>query len=189
MVFLEDAPRIRIGWLLLVAAAEFVLPAGFTRCCRATVISCTDPVEDHAPGGSIELRAGLTISTTRQRRSAVDVDPIAAQIVTGTWKMPRSGDSVAFPGSQTKTWEPVKAGPDGSFSGGSLRGGYLAAAFSAADDAVMMLETAGNAMVYASGEPRWRHLLKRICPLASASSEGAKRASCSRWDAGSSKPG
>ena len=68
--------------------------------------------------------------------------------------MPRSGDSVTFPGGQAKKWEPVKAGADGWFSGGALRGGYLATSFSAPEASVMMLEAAGHGMVYVDGEPR-----------------------------------
>ena len=111
-------------------------------------------VDDSQPAAAIELREGLAISSARARRAAVDIDPIAAQVVAGTWAMPRSGDSVMFPGGQAKKWEPVKAGADGWFSGAALRGGYLATSFSAPEASVMMLEAAGHGMVYADGEPR-----------------------------------
>ena len=86
--------------------------------------------------------------------TAVDFDPIAAQVVAGTWVMPRSGDSVEFPGGQTKKWEPVKAGTDGWFSEGALRGGYLATSFSAPEDFGDDARSAGHALVYVDGEPR-----------------------------------
>ena len=110
--------------------------------------------DDPHPTVAIELREGLAISSAQARRSSVQVDPIAAQIVAGTWVMPRSGDSVKLPGGQAKKWEPVKAGADGWFSGAALRGGYVASSFSAAEASVMMLEASGHAMVYVDGEPR-----------------------------------
>ena len=57
-------------------------------------------------------------------------------------------------GGQPRKWEAAKAGDDGWFSGGDLRGGYLAASFSVDADSVMMLEAVGHATVYAGGEPR-----------------------------------
>ena len=111
-------------------------------------------VDDSQPAAAIELHEGLAISSARARRTTVDIDPIAAQVVAGKWVMPRSGDSVMFPEGQSKKWEPVKAGGDGWFSGAALRGGYLATSFSAPEASVMMLEAAGHGMVYADGEPR-----------------------------------
>ena len=111
-------------------------------------------LDDSQPAAAIELGEGLGIASVRSRRATVDIDPIAAQVITGTWVMPRSGDVVAFPGGQTKKWEPVKAGADGWFSGGAMRGGYLATSFSAPEASVMMLEAAGHGMVYVDGEPR-----------------------------------
>jgi predicted peptidase len=111
-------------------------------------------IDDSQPAATIELKEGLAISSVRARRVAVDIDPIAAQVVAGRWVMPLSGDSVEFPGGQAKKWEPVKARADGWFSGGALRGGYLAASFSSPVASVMMLEAAGHGMVYVDGEPR-----------------------------------
>jgi pimeloyl-ACP methyl ester carboxylesterase len=154
MVFLESVPPARVGWLLMAYTALILLRADCIGPCRAAVISDRESALDSPSGAAIELREGLTISTARERRSAINVDPIAAQVMTGTWAMPRPGDSVVFSGGQARKWEAVKAGADGGFSGGALRGGYLAAAFSAVDDSVMMLEAAGHALVYAGGEPR-----------------------------------
>ncbi len=103
----------------------------------------------------IELRAGVAISgINRERRAAVAIDPVAAQIVAGTWAMPKAGDLVTAPQGQSRRWESVKVGPDGWFSGAAIRGGYLALTVNSADDRVMMLEASGHAMVYAANEPR-----------------------------------
>ncbi len=150
----NTSPRARIvplsiAWAMLlgVAAACFSpWPVA-----GASVVGADD---DSPPKDAIELRKGLAISTMRERRAAVNVDPIASQVITGRWVMPQSGDSVVFPGGQAKKWEPVEAGADGWFAGGALRGGYLAASFDAADESVMMLDAAGHAQVYAGSEPR-----------------------------------
>jgi dienelactone hydrolase len=154
MVFLDTSPQPRTFPLSVIWAVLLAMTTACVNPCQATGISVADTVDESAAGAAIELREGLAISTKRERRSAVNVDPIAAQLIAGTWAMPRSGDSVTFPGGQAKKWEPAQAGADGWFSNGALRGGYLAVSFSAADDSVMMLEAAGHAMVYAGGEPR-----------------------------------
>jgi pimeloyl-ACP methyl ester carboxylesterase len=154
MVDLEIAPRARCirfstpGAILMAMAMICIITTGF----ETSLVA--NELDDSQPAAAIELREGLAISSARARRATVDVDPIAAQVVAGKWAMPRSGDSVTFPGGQTKKWESVKAGADGWFSGGALRGGYLAMSFSAPEASVMMLEAAGHGMVYVDGEPR-----------------------------------
>jgi pimeloyl-ACP methyl ester carboxylesterase len=134
--------------LLLGVSMSWVIAVGHANPSIAGVL------DDAQPAASIELREGLAISSTRGRRATIDVDPIAARVVAGTWVIPRSGDSLASPGGQARKWEPVKTGPDGWFSAGALRGGYLATSFYAPEATVMILEAAGHEMVYADGEPR-----------------------------------
>jgi predicted esterase len=154
-VILETAPPRRIVWVWLANVALLSLAAACVSPCRATGNTDADAIDDSPAGVAIELREGLTISTSRERRGAINLDPVVAQVVAGTWVMPRAGESVAYPGGgQARKWVPIKALEDGWFSGQDLRGGYLAVSFSAGDDAVMMLESAGHAMVYAGGEPR-----------------------------------
>ncbi len=153
-MILETALPRRSAWLSLICIAILSLAAACVSPRQATGNTDANAIDDSPAGAAIELREGLTISTSRQRRAAINLDPVVAQVLAGTWVTPRAGESVAYPGGQTKKWEPVKAGDDGWFSERDLRGGYLAASFSAGDDAVMMLESAGHAMVYASGEPR-----------------------------------
>ena len=90
----------------------------------------------------------------RERRAAFAIDPVAAQVDAGTWAMPKSGDQVTVPQGQARSWEIVKAGADGWFSGPAIGGGYLAATVNSGADGVMMLEASGHAMVYAASEPR-----------------------------------
>jgi poly(3-hydroxybutyrate) depolymerase len=111
-------------------------------------------IDDSQPPTAIELREGLAISSVHARRENIASDPIAAQVIAGKWVMPQPGDSVKFPGGQTGNWEPIKSGTDGWFSGGAMRGGYVAMPFSAAEASVMMLEATGHSLVYADGAPR-----------------------------------
>jgi poly(3-hydroxybutyrate) depolymerase len=155
IVILETAPLRRIVWLWPAHIALLALVAGFVSPCRATGNTDADAIDEHPAGAAIELREGLTILTSHERRAAINLDPVVAQVLAGTWAMPRAGESVANPGGgQARKWVPIKAGNDGWFSGEDLRGGYLAVSFSADDDSVMMLEAAGHSMVYAGGEPR-----------------------------------
>lgn len=157
MVFFDTAPSARIVRFSAVLAALMAVSTSCLGSCRAASAVVGDELLDPAfaaAAAAIEVREGLAISVTRERRAAITVDPIAAQVIARTWVMPRSADAVRFPGGKVNHWEPVKAGADGWFSETALRGGYLASSFSAADASVMMLEASGHAMVYVNGEPR-----------------------------------
>ena len=155
MVGLETRLRTPRVTVFLGAAVFLVAAVGWMSPSRAAPgSSLADSALDPQAEGAIELREGVAIASTHERRTAVNIDPITAQVIAGNWSMPRSGDSVAFPGGDSRKWENVKAAADGWFSGGSLRGGYVAVSFNAAGDSVMMLEAAGHGVVYAGGEPR-----------------------------------
>ena len=154
MACLDTVRGARAVAFAITCAATLAATTGRMTPCRASDATPDDPIADADLTAAIELREGLAIPISRERRSAVNVDPIAIELIGGTWTMPRAGDTVTLSGGQPRKWELVKAAADGWFSGPALRGGYLATSFSAADDSVMMLESAGHAMVYASGEPR-----------------------------------
>jgi poly(3-hydroxybutyrate) depolymerase len=107
-----------------------------------------------AAGAAIEIREGLALEVpNRDRRAIIGVDPVAAQLVAGTWTMPRAGDVVTFAPSQTRRWQLVKAGNDGSFSRGAIDG-YMASTINSDNHRVMILEASGHAMAYVNSEPR-----------------------------------
>ncbi len=104
---------------------------------------------------SIELREGLTISVGGPRgRTPLAIDPIATQLIRGSWTMPKAGDVVTLAPAQTRRWETVKSGADGAFSGQAVRGGYLAATIESPVNTVKILEASGHSVVYVGGEPR-----------------------------------
>jgi pimeloyl-ACP methyl ester carboxylesterase len=131
--------------VLLGSAVLFLLPGA------------TAPVAVGAePGGkAIALREGLVISSVgRYGRSATHIDAVEAQVVAGKWQAPNKGDKVTLPDGATRSWESIKAGADGSFSGRALAGGYVSFTVESDAERIMVLEAAGHAMVYVNGEPR-----------------------------------
>ena len=90
----------------------------------------------------------------RSGRSAAHTDAIEAQIVAGTWRPPREGNTVALPDGSVREWRSLAVGSDGWFSGSALRGGYAYVAVPSDSERVMILEASGHAMVYVNGEPR-----------------------------------
>jgi dienelactone hydrolase len=80
-------------------------------------------------------------------------DAVEAEIVAGTWKPPASGQTVKAPDGKMSMWSAVKAAADGSLDTPKLRGGYAFASFDSPADRVMLVEAAGDAMVYVNGEP------------------------------------
>jgi hypothetical protein len=149
-----EAPR-RAPFLLGSVRAVFLLAAS-TGLCRAGALENRAQGDGSASATKapdvIELREGLKVSLpTRDRRAATTVDPVAAQLVAGTWTMPRAGDSLGGPGGPSFRWDPIKADADGGFA--QSGSGYMAFAVSSPLETVMMLEASGHAMATVNGEP------------------------------------
>ena len=108
-----------------------------------------------AADDGFRFTSGLGIAVPAPRsasRTMARVDALEMEIVNGRWVAPKAG--AAFAGG---TWSEVKAGEDGTFSGGQgtpFAGGYVHATFDAPADAVMMLDAQGHGSVFVNGEPR-----------------------------------
>jgi poly(3-hydroxybutyrate) depolymerase len=101
------------------------------------------------------LRKGLVIAPVgSSERSAVHIDAIEAQIVSGKWKAPKAGDAVELPGGISRKWEPLEAGDDDVFRNRLHPGGYALFTVPADAERVVILESSGHGMVYVNGEPR-----------------------------------
>lgn len=140
----------------LCVALGLVMTTRLLSCATGSLVSAACAAQAAIPAAgatTIEIREGLAVAASRDRRTQFSADPIAAQVIAGTWVMPRPGDSIAFTPSQTQRWETIRAGADGSFSPPPT-GGYLAATVNADQDRVMILEASGHMMVYAALEPR-----------------------------------
>ena len=104
---------------------------------------------------SLTPKQGLVIGRVgRSGRVALHTDAIEALLVTGRWKQPRAGDTVALPNGSTRRWQPITADENGEFRHRSLFGGYAFFNVAVARDRTMILEAQGHSMVYVNGEPR-----------------------------------
>jgi len=96
------------------------------------------------PPAVIPLTHGLGRPLGGQRRSILHTDPIEASIVRGEFKAPVEG----------KEWRKLEAGANGDFVGGAAGGGYVYITYDSPKNQVMLLNAAGDTMVYVNGEPR-----------------------------------
>jgi len=109
----------------------------------------------HHRQSPIEIRDALVIGRVGiGGRVPVVQDPIVAKLVRGEPVSPRAGDSLTTPRGTTALWRGVTANADGIFEGNELRGGYVYATVDSPEDQVMLLEAAGDTLVYVNGSPR-----------------------------------
>ena len=103
----------------------------------------------------IGLDECLVIERTDQpRRSAIHLDAIEAQIVTGTWVAPSEGTEVAAVGRKPRTWTAAQANDKGWFNAPALSHGYAFVTVESHTDRIALLEARGHSLVYVNGEPR-----------------------------------
>ncbi|MCW5941059.1 MAG: prolyl oligopeptidase family serine peptidase [Fimbriimonadaceae bacterium] len=101
------------------------------------------------------LTKGLVVpSVGTYGRAAIQTDAIVAQIVRGEFRAPKAGDTVPVPGREPRTWKAVESGPDGSFSGPEMRGGYAYVAYESKEKRKVILAATGHNVAYVNGEPR-----------------------------------
>lgn len=130
----------------------------------ATVLFCGAISAQADAAGDIVFREGLSVrSVARSGRNAFRTDPIEAQIVSGQWRPPSSGDAVVASGGSNRIWQAAYTDVDGNFtnapspaSTNRMRGGggYLYVPFIAETTGVKILEAAGQDAMYVNSEPR-----------------------------------
>ena len=91
--------------------------------------------------GDIVFQEGVGLPVAPNRRTPVRLDPVEYQLATGT--------PIDF-----AAWQPVKAGPDGKFTGGPFQSGYARFTVNAPKATVMLLEASGAGAAYVNGVPR-----------------------------------
>jgi dienelactone hydrolase len=103
----------------------------------------------------IPILSGLGISgVTQGGRAPVGIDTVQSLIVEDKWQEPRAGDKVPGARGGDRAWAEVKANKDGVFEGGATGGGYIFASVDSDAEKPMLLQAAGDTMVYINGEPR-----------------------------------
>ena len=116
------------------------------------VFACLITEPGHA--APIELKEGLVLALPgRGERAAVLLDPIAAQLVAGTWSMPEKDQAVTLRNGQAERWRSVQANPQGAFALPGPRS-YLALEVQSDKEEVLILEASGHSQVLINGEPR-----------------------------------
>jgi dienelactone hydrolase len=98
-----------------------------------------------------EILVVQSVSSTG--RSLIHRDPVEAALVSGTWTIPHAGDEVRTSDGTVHRWESLRAGDDGSFPVPG-RAGYAYLAVPVPEEQILILEAAGQALVYVNGEPR-----------------------------------
>lgn len=103
----------------------------------------------------IALRDFLVIGRiVSQGRTAVHVDAVEAQLVSGRWSTPKAGDKITLADGSTRTWEKASAAEDGVLDSQAWTGGYAFTRVEVPAPQAMILEATGPGMVYVNGEPR-----------------------------------
>ncbi|MBM3824450.1 MAG: alpha/beta hydrolase [Verrucomicrobia bacterium] len=128
---------------------------------RAFIASCLVWAWGFVWGGStpvqrdIEFTSGLGLrGGARAGRVAFRPDEVERLMVTGEWKAPREGETLASDGTHRVAWERVVADTNGVFFGTAFRGGYFFVSLTADEERIMLLEASGHNLVYVNGEPR-----------------------------------
>jgi hypothetical protein len=104
---------------------------------------------------TITLRRGLAVGGGgRAGRSPVHSDAIEAEIISGKWQRPAEGNRVQLADGTSRQWHPIAADTNGWFADESWRGGYALVPVTVESNCVMLLEAAGDDLVYVNGEPR-----------------------------------
>lgn len=110
---------------------------------------------DCAGTGEIAATEGLAIEAlSRSGRTALHVDPLEAEIVAGTWRAPKEGDTMQSSRGDEKSWTTVTADEEGWFKDSAMRGGYAYFPVRTKTRRVMLLQANGHGAVYLNGEPR-----------------------------------
>ncbi len=87
-------------------------------------------------------------------RAPVFMDAVEHQLVHGTWKTPKAGESIGLPNGPRGTWKEIRADEKGWFQNAALRGGYGLATVYSGKDRVVLLSARGHRHVYVNGVPR-----------------------------------
>ncbi len=102
-----------------------------------------------AVAADMVLREALVLGGGgRTPRNTIVPDPVEAQVVAGTWRVPAVGDVVTGPGDRTRPWSHAVAGDDGWFPAQAIRGGYACFTPVLPTARILILNATGHSMAY-----------------------------------------
>lgn len=90
----------------------------------------------------------------RAGRNAIVQDALMHQIVTGTWRPPTEGATVARASGGERAWKQITLPANGSVGGDEMAGGYLYLCIKSPSERVAILEASGHSMAILNGDPR-----------------------------------
>jgi hypothetical protein len=102
-----------------------------------------------------QLTRGLVLKLAGdlRARTGLDLDPIEAALVLGTWKRPASGSRAWFADGSARAWRETSANEQGWFEGEDLEGGYVFVRVDSDRARVAILRAMGNDMVFSTASP------------------------------------
>src|SRR3954471_24560989 len=121
----------------------------------SAMLTCAAPAQTR-PGDILTDHCLVISPIGAGGRSPTFTDPIEAQIVAGTFKVPKESDELPRtdrPGAPL-VWKKLTAKEPGVFEGDSLGRGYAFVEVDCDSERVMILHAQGHSMVYVNGEPR-----------------------------------
>ncbi len=81
-------------------------------------------------------------------------NPVEAALAFGSWKAPRAGGAVVWPGRGQESWRSIEADSQGWFADSVLAGCYVYVPVEMERRSVMILRAKGNELAYVNGAPR-----------------------------------
>lgn len=123
--------------------------------CLVFLAALLPPAQAFSQQDTIVFREGLAFPVPNGYAEVVVApNPVEAALALGSWKAPKAGDAVVWPGRGEATWRPIAADAKGWFSDSVLAGCYVYFSVEMKSRAVMVLQAKGNEIVYVNGAPR-----------------------------------
>ncbi len=123
--------------------------------CLLTFAALLSPSQAFPRQDTLIVREGLALPVPKGYAEVIVApNPVEAALALGTWKAPKAGERVVWPGRGEAIWRPIAADSQGWFSDSVLAGCYVYVPVEMERRGVMILQAKGNELVYVNGAPR-----------------------------------
>ncbi len=113
------------------------------------------PAQAFPQQDTLFLREGLALPVPKGYAEVIVApNPVEAALALGTWKAPKAGERVVWPGRGEATWRPIAADSRGWFADSVLAGCYVYVPVEMERRGVMILQAKGNEIAYVNDAPR-----------------------------------
>jgi pimeloyl-ACP methyl ester carboxylesterase len=125
------------------------------RLCLIVLVACAAASGEEPKKKEVAFGEALILPPAgRGGRVPIPIDPVNAQMASGTWQRPKAGDKIAVANGKSLTWSKLSVGKDGNYESPALTGGRALFLIPSDEDRVMVLEASGHTMSWVNGEPR-----------------------------------